>query len=86
MKPTPHASRSRTSGRGPANMLDVSPSLSGKMDSAVVVVVGLPPMVEIRVNDGEEPMMLVEVRKAETPAMKTKMAATTATDTMAEVR
>ena len=56
------------------------------MDSAVVVVVGLPPMVEIRVNDGEEPMMPVEVRKAETPAMKTKMAATTAADTMAEVR
>ena len=81
MKPTPHASRSRTSGRGPANMLDVSPSLSGKMDSAVVVAGLLLLMVEIRRDNDGELTMLVEVRKAETPAMKTKMAAT-----MAEVR
>lgn len=54
-----------------------------------MVVVGLPPpMVDEmrRVNDGEPPMMLVEARKAETPAMKTKIAATTTAATMAEVR
>lgn len=72
MKPTPHASRSSTSGRGPENMLDDSPSLRGKMESAVVVVGRL--LVEIRVN-GE--LMLVEVRKAETTAVKTTIAVTT---------
>jgi len=58
------------------------------MDSAVVVVGLPPPMVDEmrRVNDGEPPMMLVEARKAETPAMKTKIAATTTAATMAEVR
>ena len=30
IKPTPHASRSRTNGAGPSNMLVVSPSLRGK--------------------------------------------------------
>ena len=35
MKPTPHASRSFTSGRGPSNMLCVSPSFRWKASSRV---------------------------------------------------